>query len=142
VGGDKSFRLQGRDLVPIGQYHEIVVSSHESPMIWLGGMLHVEILEVDRLLLRKRVEDALEKIGVLVAVHPVLVGIWGDFLELETRVRVEVKPEPVFSGGYEIADEETFSGASQVEDADYFIDLARTDGADGAYGESWLAERL
>jgi len=33
VGGDESFRLQGCNLVPIGQYHEIVVPSHESPMI-------------------------------------------------------------------------------------------------------------
>jgi hypothetical protein len=60
----------------------------------------VQIFEIDRSLLGECMKDALEKGRVLIAMHPMLVGVWLYFFEVKSRVRMKSKPVPLISWYY------------------------------------------
>ena len=95
VGCDESFHFQRRNLVAIGQDDCIVASPLESPKIGLGGMLYIQVFEVDGLLVGKCMENPLEQGPVLIAMNPVLVDARLHLLEFKARERMKGEPEPV-----------------------------------------------
>ena len=52
-------------------------------------------------------ENALEQGPVLVAMHPMLIGIGLHFFELEAGVGVKGEPEPVFPWYHKVTNEQT-----------------------------------
>lgn len=95
VRGHESFGVQGQYLVAIGQNDYVIVSSGEGPKVWLGGMLDVQVLQVDGLLGRKGMENALEQGPMLVAMYPMLIYTRLHFFEFKPRKRVKGEPKPV-----------------------------------------------
>jgi hypothetical protein len=55
----------------------------------------VQVFEVNRLLIRKRIENALEHCPVLVAMHPMLIYPGFHLFEFEAGVGVKGEPVPV-----------------------------------------------
>jgi hypothetical protein len=74
-------------------------------------MTFVEVFEIDRLLIWKRVEDALEEIPLRFPLNPVFEDTWLDFLELESCERMKRKPMPIFSCRPQYAHEQTLCGS-------------------------------
>lgn len=114
VRADECLHDKRRDLEPIGQNNNIIASSLESPKVWVFGILDIEILQIDRVLLRKCLENPLEQFPVLVAMDPVLENSRFDFFEPKARVWMEGKPVPVLSVDYQVTDEESFGRTSEV----------------------------
>ena len=94
---DKCLHYERRNLVPVRQDDNIVASSLESPKVWVFGILNVKVLQVDRVLVWKRLENALEHFPMLVAMDPMLENSWLDFFELKAGVRMESEPVPILS---------------------------------------------
>jgi hypothetical protein len=94
-------------------------------------MLDVQVFEIDRVVLRKCVEDTLEQRPVLISMYPMLENTRLYFSEVEPGVRMECKPMPVFPINPKVTNKETLGGAGQIEDSDYFIDLGNNEWADG-----------
>jgi hypothetical protein len=97
-------------------------------------MLDVQVFEIDRVVLRKCVEDALEQRPVLVSMYPMLENTRLYLSKVESGVRMECEPMPVFPIDPKITNKETFGGASQVENSNHFVDLGNNEGADGTCG--------
>jgi hypothetical protein len=94
-------------------------------------MIDVQVFEIDRVILRKCVEDALKQRPVLVSMYPMLENTRLYFSEVEPGVRMECKPMPVFPINLKVTNKESFSGAGQIEDSNHFIDLGINEWADG-----------
>jgi hypothetical protein len=97
-------------------------------------MLDVQVFEIDRVVLRECVEDALEQRPVLVSMYPMLENTRLYFSEFEARVRMERKPMPVFPINPKVTNKETFCRAGQVENSNHFIYLGNNEWADGTCG--------
>jgi hypothetical protein len=97
-------------------------------------MFDVQVSQVDGLLVREGVEDALKQGPMLVSVNPMLVSPRLDFLELKAGIWVEAEPQPVLSFNDQVADEETFRRSGQVQDSDDIVDFACNVWADGTCG--------
>ena len=121
--GDVCLHDEGRYLVPVRQHNDVVASSFESPEFRIGGVLNVEVFQIDGVLVRECLENSLKQAPVLVAMDPLLEDSRLYFFELETRVWMESEPMPILSVDYQIADEESFSRASQVQYTNNFVDV-------------------
>ena len=121
VGTNKGLHDEGRDFVPVRQNDNVVASTLECPKIWVCRILDVKILQIDRVLIGERLENALEQFPVLIAVDPVFENSWLNFFELKTGVRMESKPVPVWSFDNKVADKKSFGCASQVQHPNHFV---------------------
>lgn len=92
-------------------------------MIQLRRVFDVKVLQVDFLKVGKGVKNALEKRGVLIAMHPVLIHPGLYLFELEAGEGVESEVEPVFSVYHKIADEETLCCARQIKHTNNVVDF-------------------
>lgn len=107
-----------------GQNHRVITSSSESPKVRISRMSDVKIFEVVVVFQRERMKNALKQRPVLVPVDPLLIYTRFDLLELETGVRMECKPMPVFPFCPKVANEEPFGGACQVEHTNHRVHLS------------------
>lgn len=94
-------------------------------------MLDIQIFEVDGLLGRKRVENALEQGPVLVAMHPMLIYTRLHLFKFEAGEGVKGEPEPVFPFYHKVTDEQTLCCACQVQDSDHVVHFASTNWTNG-----------
>lgn len=60
MSGDECLCLQWRNFVAIREHNKIVAPTFECPEIWFRGMLNVQVLQVDGVLVGKCVENTLK----------------------------------------------------------------------------------
>ena len=77
-------------------------------------MLHIQVLQIDGLLVRECMEDALEEWPVLVPMYPLLILTRPYLFKLEAGEGVKCEPEPVFPFYNKITDEQTLGCARQI----------------------------
>jgi len=86
-------------------------------------MLDIQVLEINTLLVRKRVKNTLEERPVFIAIYPMLIYTRLYFFEFETRERVKGEIKPIFPFYYQITDEQALCCACQIQDSNYVIHL-------------------
>ena len=77
-------------------------------------MLHIQVFDIDRRLVWKGMEYALERGPMLVAVDPMLEDTGLHFFEFEAGIGVKGEPEPVFPLNHKVADKQAFCCTCQI----------------------------
>ena len=86
-------------------------------------------------------KNSLKKWPTFVAVYPMFICVWLNLFELESGIRVECEPEPIFSRNDKISNKQAFGGTSEVQNSDYVVDFTGTYGADRSCSSSLDAIR-